>query len=111
MPLRGLKSVPIDSPIEEIRQIGIKSKQNLIPVLHPKDKRLIGYFEVTNLKNVSSHPKLRPLQTFNENTGQIAVLNKMVSEKCSLCRIVNNENQIVGVVLRDRLVFQMLQRT
>ena len=111
MPLRGLKSVSLDSPSEETRLIGLKSKQTLIPVLHPKDKRLVGYFEVTSLKNTSIQPKLRPLQTFNENTGQIAVLNKMVSENCSLCRIINNENQVVGVVLRDRLVFQMLQRT
>jgi len=111
MPLRGLKSVSLDTPADEIRQIGLKSKQTLLPAVHPKDKRLVGYFDVASLKNNLTPLKLRALQTFDESTGQIAVLNKMVSQKCSLCRIVNSEGQMVGVVLRDRLVFQMLQRT
>lgn len=111
MPLRGLKSISIDNPMDEIRQVGLKSKQTILPAVHPQDKRLVGYFDVASLKNSSIPPKLQALLTFDETTGQIAVLNKMVSKNCSLCRIVNAEGQMVGIVLRDRLVVQMLQRT
>ena len=111
MPLRGLKSVPLDLEIEEARQIMLKSNQQILPVLHSRDKRLVGYYEATDLLYAEDRPKLRAVSSFEENVGQIAVLNKMVSQNSKLGRIVNASGQLVGVVLRDRLIAQMIQRS
>ena len=111
MPLRGLKSVPLDLPIEEARQIMLKSNQQILPVLHSRDKRLVGYYEAIDLLYAEDRPKLKAVSSFEENVGQIAVLNKMVSQDTKLGRIVNASGQLVGVVLRDRLIAQMIQRS
>jgi len=111
MPLRGLKSVPLDLEIEDARQIMLKSNQQILPVLHSRDKRLVGYYEATDLLYAEDRPKLRAVSSFEENVGQIAVLNKMVSQNSKLGRIVNASGQLVGVVLRDRLIAQMIQRS
>jgi CBS domain containing-hemolysin-like protein len=110
MPLRGLRTLPLEMELDEMTQIARKTKQAIFPVLHPKDKRLVGYFESSDLLSNHPSPRLRPVATFDETTGQIAVLNKMVSQHSKLCRIVNSSGALVGVVLRDRLVAQMLQR-
>ncbi len=110
MPLRGLRTVQIDLPIEEAKQIMLKSNQQILPVLHSRDKRLVGYYEATDLLYNTERPKLRAVSTFEDTSGQIAVLNKMVSQDTKLGRIVNSSGQLVGVVLRDRLVAQMIQR-
>jgi putative hemolysin len=109
MPLRGLKTISLDMSMEEMRQVALKSPQPLFPALHPVNKRLVGYFESSELRKDSMPPRLRAISTFEDTTGQIAVLNKMVSENSKLSRIVNKTGQLVGVVLRDRLVGQMLQ--
>jgi len=111
MPLRGLRSVPIDLPLDEARQVLLKSNQQILPVLHSREQRLVGYYEANDLLYTSERPRLRAVSSFEENTGQIAVLNKMVSQDTKLSRIVNGRGQLVGVVLRDRLVAQMIQRT
>ena len=111
MPLRGLRSVQIDLPIEEAKQVLLKSNQQILPVLHSREKRLVGYYEATDLLYATDRPKLRAISTFEENAGQIAVLNKMVSQDTKLGRIVNSTGQLVGVVLIDRLIAQMIQRT
>lgn len=111
MPLRGLRTVQIDLPIEEAKQVLLKSNLQILPVLHSRDKRLVGYYEATDLLYAVDRPKLRAVSTFEENVGQIAVLNKMVSQDIKLGRIVNSTGQLVGVVLRDRLIAQMMQRT
>ena len=111
MPLRGLKSVPLDLAIDEARQIMLKSNQQILPVLHSRDKRLVGYYEATDLLYAEDRPKLRAVSSFEENVGQIAVLNKMVSQNSKLGRIVNASGHLVGVVLRDRLIAQMIQRS
>ncbi len=111
MPLRGLRTVRIDLPIEEAKQVLLKSNLQILPVLHSRDKRLVGYYEATDLLYAVERPKLRAVSTFEENVGQIAVLNKMVSQDIKLGRIVNSTGQLVGVVLRDRLIAQMMQRT
>ncbi len=111
MPLRGLRTVQIDLPIEEAKQVLLKSNLQILPVLHSRDKRLVGYYEATDLLYTMDRPKLRAVSTFEENVGQIAVLNKMVSQDIKLGRIVNSTGQLVGVVLRDRLIAQMMQRT
>jgi len=110
MPLRGLRTVQIDLPIEEAKQIMLKSNQQILPVLHSRDKRLVGYYEATDLLYNTERPKLRAVSTFEDTSGQIVVLNKMVSQDTKLGRIVNSAGQLVGVVLRDRLVAQMIQR-
>ena len=111
MPLRGLRTVQIDLPTEEAKQVMLKSNLQILPVLHSRDKRLVGYYEATDLLYAVDRPKLRAVSTFEENAGQIAVLNKMVSLDIKLGRIVNSTGQLVGVVLRDRLIAQMMQRT
>ncbi len=111
MPLRGLRTVQIDVPIEEAKQVLLKSNLQILPVLHSRDKRLVGYYEATDLLYAVDRPKLRAVSTFEENAGQIAVLNRMVSQDTKLGRIVNSTGQLVGVVLRDRLIAQMMQRT
>lgn len=111
MPLRGLRNVQLDLPIDEAKQIIFKSNQQILPVLHSRDKRLVGYYEAADLLYGLDQPKLRAVLTFEENDGQIAVLNKMVSQDTKLGRIVNSAGNLVGVVLRDRLVAQMIQRT
>ena len=111
MPLRGLRTVQIDLPIEEAKQVLLKSNLQILPVLHSRDKRLVGYYEATDLLYAVDRPKLRAVSTFEENAGQIAVLNRMVSQDIKLGRIVNSTGQLVGVVLRDRLIAQMMQRT
>ena len=111
MPLRGFRSVPMDLPIDEAKLIMLKSNQSILPVLHSRDKRLVGYYEVTDLLYAQERPKLRAISTFEENDGQIAVLNKMVSQDIKLGRVVSRSGQLVGVVLRDRLIAQMMQRT
>jgi len=111
MPLRGFRSVPMDLPIDEAKLIMLKSNQSILPVLHSRDKRLVGYYEVTDLLYAQERPKLRAISTFDENDGQIAVLNKMVSQDIKLGRVVSRSGQLVGVVLRDRLIAQMMQRT
>ena len=111
MPLRGLRSVAIDLPMEEAKQIMLKSNQPILPVLHSRDKRLVGYYEANDLLYAIDRPKLRAVSTFEESDGQIGVLNKMVSQDTKLGRIVNPAGQLVGVVLRDRLIAQMIQRT
>lgn len=111
MPLRGLRTVQIDLPIEEAKQVLLKSNQQILPVLHSREKRLVGYYEATDLLYALDRPKLRAISTFDENAGQIAVLNKMVSQDTKLGRIVNSAGQLVGVVLIDRLIAQMIQRT
>ena len=111
MPLRGLRTVQIDLPIEEARLVLLKSNQQILPVLHSREKRLVGYYESTDLLYALDRPKLRAISTFEESVGQIAVLNKMVSQDTKLGRIVNSTGQLVGVVLRDRLIAQMIQRT
>ncbi len=111
MPLRGFRSVQMDFSIEEAKQILLKSNQSILPVLHSRDKRLVGYYEATDLLYAQERPKLRAVSTFGENDGQIAVLNKMVSQDIKLGRIVNSAGQLVGVVLRDRLIAQMIQRS
>lgn len=111
MPLRGLRSVALDASIEEAQQVMLKSNQTILPVLHSKDKRLVGYYEASDLLYAQERPKLRAVSTFEENDGQIAVLNKMVSQDIKLGRIVNTTGHLVGVVLRDRLIAQMIQRT
>ena len=111
MPLRGLRTVQIDLPTEEAKQVMLKSNLQILPVLHSRDKRLVGYYEATDLLYSVDRPKLRAVSTFEENAGQIAVLNKMVSQDIKLGRIVNSTGQLVGVVLRDRLIAQMMQRT
>ena len=111
MPLRGLRTVQIDLPTEEAKQVMLKSNLQILPVLHSRDKRLVGYYEATDLLYAEDRPKLRAVSTFEENDGQIAVLNKMVSQDIKLGRIVNSTGQLVGVVLRDRLIAQMMQRT
>ena len=92
-----------------IRQAECPNLQ-ILPVLHSRDKRLVGYYEATDLLYAVDRPKLRAVSTFEENVGQIAVLNKMVSQDIKLGRIVNSTGQLVGVVLRDRLIAQMMQR-
>jgi putative hemolysin len=111
MPLRGFRSVQLDLPIEEAKQIMFKSNQSILPVLHSRDKRLVGYYEASDLLYAQERPKLRAVSTFEENDGQIAVLNKMVSQDIKLGRIENSSGQLVGIVLRDRLIAQMIQRT
>ncbi len=111
MPLRGFRSVQMDLPIAEAKQILIKSNQSILPVLHTRDKRIVGYYEATDLLYAQERPKLRAISTFDENDGQIAVLNKMVSQDIKLGRVVSSAGQLVGVVLRDRLIAQMIQRT
>ncbi len=111
MPLRGFRSVPLDLPIEEAKQIMLKSNQSILPVLHSREKRLVGYYDAADLLYAEERPKLRAVSTFEENDGQIGVLNKMVSQDTKLGRIVSTNGQLVGVVLRDRLIAQMLQRT
>ena len=111
MPLRGLRSVSLDLPIDEAKQIMLKSNQQILPVLHSRDKRLVGYYEATDLLYAVDRPKLRAVSSFEENAGQISVLNKMVSQDTKLGRIVNASGQLVGVVLRDRLIAQMVQRS
>ncbi len=111
MPLRGLRTVQIDLPIEEARRVLLKSNQQILPVLHSREKRLVGYYESTDLLYALDRPKLRAISTFEESVGQIAVLNKMVSQDTKLGRIVNSTGQLVGVVLIDRLIAQMIQRT
>jgi len=111
MPLRGLRTVQMDLPIEEAKQVLIKSNQQILPVLHSRDKRLVGYYEAADLLYAENRPKLRAISTFEESAGQISVLNKMVSQDTKLGRIVNASGQLVGVVLRDRLIALMIQRT
>lgn len=111
MPLRGLRTVQLDLPIEEAKQVLLKSNQQILPVLHSREKRLVGYYEATDLLYALDRPKLRAISTFDQSTGQIAVLNKMVSQDTKLGRIVNSAGQLVGVVLIDRLIAQMIQRT
>ncbi|HUP79468.1 MAG TPA: CBS domain-containing protein, partial [Pirellula sp.] len=111
MPLRGLRTVQMDLPIEEAKQVLIKSHQQILPVLHSRDKRLVGYYEAADLLYAENLPRLRAISTFEESAGQISVLNKMVSQDTKLGRIVNASGQLVGVVLRDRLIALMLQRT
>jgi putative hemolysin len=111
MPLRGLRTISLDTTLEEMRALAKKSPQSVFPVLHPNDKRLVGYYEADDLLAVDVEIKLRPAVTFEENVGQIAVLNSMVSQSSKLARIVNSAGTLVGIVLRDRLVAQMLQRT
>ena len=111
MPLRGFRSVALDLPMSEAKQILLKSNQSILPVLHSRDKRLVGYYEANDLHYANEKPKLRAISTFDENDGQIAVLNKMVSQDIKLGRIVNRTGQLVGVVLRDRLIAQMMQRS
>lgn len=111
MPLRGLRTVQLDLPIEEAKQVLLKSNQQILPVLHSREKRLVGYYEATDLLYALDRPKLRAISTFDESAGQIAVLNKMVSQDTKLGRIVNSAGQLVGVVLIDRLIAQMIQRT
>ncbi len=111
MPLRGLRTVQLDLPIEEAKQVLLKSNQQIFPVLHSREKRLVGYYEATDLLYALDRPKLRAISTFDQSTGQIAVLNKMVSQDTKLGRIVNSAGQLVGVVLIDRLIAQMIQRT
>jgi putative hemolysin len=111
MPLRGLRSVQLGTPIDEARLIVLKSNQLILPVLHPRDKRLVGYYDSNELSRHLKPPKLKAVSTFEENDGHIAVLNKMVSQNSKLGRIVNSSGQLVGIVLRDRLVSQMLQKT
>jgi predicted transcriptional regulator len=110
MPLRGLRTLPLDMDLAEMTQIAQKTKQAIFPVLHPTDKRLVGYYESSDLLSNHPSPRLRPVVTFDEGTGQIAVLNKMVSQHSKLSRIVNSSGALVGIVLRDRLISQMLQR-
>lgn len=111
MPLRGLRTVQLDLPIEEAKHVLLKSNQQILPVLHSREKRLVGYYEATDLLYALDRPKLRAISTFDQSTGQIAVLNKMVSQDTKLGRIVNSAGQLVGVVLIDRLIAQMIQRT
>jgi putative hemolysin len=110
MPLRGLRTIQLGQPIEEAKQICERANQSILPVLHPRDKRLVGYYDVPEVL-ASEEVKLRAVSTFEDGVGQIAVLNKMVSQGCKLARINNTSGQLVGVVLRDRLIAQMLQRT
>ncbi|MEQ1825657.1 MAG: CNNM domain-containing protein [Pirellula sp.] len=111
MPLRGFKTISLDAPIEEARELAMRTNQTIVPVLHPRDKRLVGYFDTNELRSAEIDPQLKAASTFGESDGQIAVLNKMVSQKTKLGRVVNPTGQLVGVVLLDRLVAQMLQRT
>lgn len=111
MPLRGLRTIPLDTPADEVLQIAKRSPQTIFPVLHPRDKRLVGYYETSDLIAGNGTARLRPAATFEETTGQIAVLNKMVSQNSKLGRVVNSTGTLVGIVLRDRLISQMLQRT
>jgi len=111
MPLRGLKVVQLDQPLEEKKAICEKASQAIIPVLHPTDKRLVGYYDVAEVLSAKDTVKLKAVSTFEDGVGQIAVLNKMVSQGSKLARINNSSGQLVGIVLRDRLVSQMLQRT
>ena len=73
MPLRGLRTVQIDLPTEEAKQVMLKSNLQILPVLHSRDKRLVGYYEATDLLYAEDRPKLRAVSTFEENDGQIAV--------------------------------------
>jgi putative hemolysin len=111
MPLLGFRSVVLNASMDEVRQVALKTHQAIIPVLHPNDKRLVGYYDAQDLKSNDLKPKLRAVSTFEETDGQIAVLNKMVSQNTKLGRVANASGQLVGVILRDRLVAQMLQRT
>jgi CBS domain containing-hemolysin-like protein len=110
MPLRGFRAVQLDATLDEVLELAKRSKQPIVPVLHPVDKRLVGYYDAVDVK--SGMPlRLMAASTFEESDGQIAALNKMVSQHTKLGRVINQSGQLIGVVLRDRLVSQMLQRT
>lgn len=111
MPLRGLKSVPMDVTLAEAKQTAQRSSQTVLPVIHPRYKRLVGYLSVEELMIADEMPKLNAMSTFRQNTSHIEVLNQMVTKNCELGRVVNDAGELVGVVLRSRLVMQMLQRT
>ena len=85
--------------------------QAVIPVLHEQNKRLVGYYDTSEVAEAKVYPNLHPIPTFEPSTGQITVLNQMVSQKCKLARVLGSNDQLMGVVLLDRLVGQMIQRS
>ena len=111
MPIRGLRTVVLGTSLEELKQVGRKSNQSVIPVLHEQNKRLVGYYDTSEVAEAKVYPSLHPIPTFEPSTGQITVLNQMVSQKCKLARVLGNNDQLMGVVLLDRLVGQMIQRS
>lgn len=111
MPLRGLRTLPSDASLEEVRSSAVKSTQPVIAVLHPKAGHLVGYYRNSDIIAANNKlPKLRAVATLRSDITQAVALSEMISRDCELARVVGPRNEVLGVVLSKRLVSQMLQQ-
>ncbi len=111
MPLRGFRVVDLETQLDELQRIVINSGQSILPVVDSRHKRLVGYYQADDIRHATSPIRLRAAATFAANASNIEVLQGLVARGCLLGRIVDPKGQIVGVVLRSRLISQLLQRT
>jgi putative hemolysin len=110
MPLKGLRSVATNTDQADLRRLLERTSQHIIAVLHPRTERLVGYFRVVDaILNPASTPKLYPVITLQASDSQIHAMTEMVSKNCELARVVDGEGKLIGVVLRQRLIGQIMQ--
>ena len=111
MPVRGLKTIPSDAELSELQMLATKHKSEIIAVKHPRYDRLVGYYRIADMLSlVDAAPKLRALLTLSPETSQAVALSQMMSHQCDLARVIDSHGDLVGVVLRQRLLNQMLQQ-
>ncbi len=110
MPVRGLRCVESNTPLTDIVHLAQRNSQPIIAVLHPRAARLVGYIRTIDvLLAPSKQPKLHPVLSFRQNESQIHAVTEMVAKRCELARILDQDGRMIGVVLKQRLLYQMTQ--
>ncbi len=111
MPVRGLRVVSSDASLQDVQQAAARVTGNLIAVKHPRQDRLVGYYRISDLlANPLQLPRLRALLTLAPETSQAVALSLMLAEQTELARVLDTNGELVGVVLQQRLLNQMLQQ-
>lgn len=109
MPLRGLRNVASDAPLEDLEALAERSQQAIIAVVHPTTDRLVGYYRVADIAIMEGQtPKLFPVVTFAGQTTQVHAMTEMVSKRCELAKVVDANGKMIGVVTLRRLLAQAL---
>jgi putative hemolysin len=109
MPIRALKTVTHEAPYEEVRRMAERLGQALVPVLHARTERPVGYYRIAELYQLQQLPPLHPIPSYIQQTPQVSVLTDMVRQNCDLAKVLDEAGKWIGLVTRQRLVAQTIQ--
>ena len=103
-PIRGLTVVEHDDPREVVEETARRSMQALLGVV--RDGQLIGCYRTSDLflTRTNDAPTLLPITKAKGGDSSIQVLTRMQAQQTQLAVIRGQNDRVIGIVTRSRLL-------